>query len=707
MSDSPLHPPLALEPLESADGALALLDAWVAGGWLRPLDRALAAFLHRKVPHAPPLLLLLAALISHQVGRGHVCLELPALLADPDATLSLPPEGLAAPAPPPRPSRWLRDLDEGLLAAALDCPDLVQTGPGGSPLVRQGGRLYLRRYWDCEQRIGEALRQRMASAGDWRQALDGAAARRWLDRLFPGQGGGTGTDWQRLACALAAGRGFTVITGGPGTGKTTTVLRLLVLLQALQQEAGRAPLRIRMAAPTGKAAARLNASVAGARERLPLPEGADGAALRAQIPTEVVTVHRLLGARPDTRHFRHHAAAPLPLDVLVVDEASMIDLELMASLLEALRPDGRLILLGDKDQLASVEAGAVMGELCHRAAGGHYTAETAAWLARVSGEAVPAAYQDPAGRALDQHIVMLRHSHRFGADSGIGALARAVNDGDTQAVSALWAAATPHPDIARLRLAGPEDPALETLAVAGGADHFAGAALDDGPRGYRHYLEIMQAGRPDDGAPLRAWDDWARAVLQAQSAFQLLAAVRRGPWGVEALNQRIAGALRAEGLLGAGGAWYAGRPVIVTRNDYGLGLINGDMGVTLAAPEGLSRAEAASPDRPGRADDGLRLRVAFLANDGSGRVRWVLPSRLEQVETAFALTVHKAQGSEFRHAALVLPDRVGPVLTRELLYTGITRASGWFTLVEPPGGVLPRAIRQRTLRSGGLRTWLA
>ncbi|ABI56159.1 exodeoxyribonuclease V subunit alpha [Alkalilimnicola ehrlichii MLHE-1] len=702
MPETATHPSSAPDPLQSAAGTLALLEAWVDGGWLRPLDRALAVFLHQHVPQAPPLLLLLAALTSHQVGRGHVCLELPALQADPDGTLSLPPEGGAEGAA--RPSRWLQGLDEAALAAALDCPELVQDGPGSSPLVRQEQRLYLRRYWDCEVRIGQALHRRMAAAADWQQGLDGEATRRWLERLFPA-GGGAATDWQRLACALAAGRGFTVITGGPGTGKTTTVLRLLVLLQALQQAAADAPLRIRMAAPTGKAAARLNASVAGALARLPLDGVADAEALRAAIPTEVVTVHRLLGARPDSRHFRHRAGEPLPLDVLVVDEASMIDLELMASLLDALPPEARLILLGDKDQLASVEAGAVMGELCHRADGGHYTPATTAWLSEVSGESVPADYRDPAGRPLDQHIVMLRHSHRFGADSGIGALARAVNGGDAAAVEALWAAGASHPDIARLHLAGPEDPALEALAVAGGADHFAAGASGEGPRGYRYYLEAMHDGRPRDDAPRSAWDDWARSVLQAQGAFQLLGAVRRGPWGVEALNQRIAAALRDAGLVRATSAWYAGRPVIVTRNDYDLGLINGDMGVALAVPEGL--AGGAPSDDAGRRD-GARtvLRVAFLASDGSGRIRWVLPSRLEQVETAYALTVHKAQGSEFRHAALVLPDRVAPVLTRELLYTGITRASDWFSLLEPPGGVLVRAIRQRTLRSGGLRTRL-
>ena len=689
----------------AAGDTLALLDRWVAHGWLRPLDRALAAFLLEQAPDASPLLLFCAALASHQVGRGHVCLDLPALLADPDTTLSLPPEGgEPADTPPPRPSRCLAGVCPRALDAALDAPELVQSGPGNSPLVRRGPRLYLRRYWACEQRIGAVLRARMADAASWQEALDPEEARRWLGTLFAGAAG-EGPDWQRLACALAAGRGFSVITGGPGTGKTTTVLRLLVLLQALRESArAGAPLRIRMAAPTGKAAARLNASVAGALDRLPLAGVTGGEALRARIPTEVTTVHRLLGARPGSRHFRHHAGRPLPLDVLVVDEASMIDLELMASLLDALPARARLILLGDKDQLASVEAGAVMGELCHRADGGHYTPETAAWLAGVSGEAIPRHYQDSAGRPLDQHIVMLRYSHRFGAESGIGRLARAVNDGVVRDAEGLFAERGRHPDIARLDLAGPEDARLEALAVSGGGEHFAPSIDGAVPAGQQHYLQVLHQGRPAPDAPRTAWEDWARGVLQAQGAFQLLAAVRRGPWGVETLNQRIAAALRDRGLVRGEGVWYAGRPVIVTRNDYDLGLINGDMGVTLAVPAWLAQGQA-GPEPALAAADGARelLRVAFLANDGSGRIRWVLPSRLEQVETAYALTVHKAQGSEFRHAALVLPDRNSPVLTRELLYTGITRASRWFTLLSSEPRVLARAMGQRTLRSGGLR----
>ena len=686
------------EYLASADAVLELLGDWERAGWLRGVDRALVRFLREQAPQAPPLALLLAALTSHQVGRGHVCLDLDALLTEADHTLSLPPEGEAGARPPQRPSSVLQGLSAGALQEALEGSGLAADGEApGAPLVRTGDQLYLLRYWEAERRIGQSIRARLADRPAWSGALDGAATREWLDRLFgPADAAAAAPDWQRLACALAAGSGFSVITGGPGTGKTTTVLRLLALLQGLQGT--RDPLRIRLAAPTGKAAARLNASVTGALDRLGLEDLPGGEGLRRSIPGEVVTVHRLLGARPGTRRFRHDAAHPLALDVLVVDEASMIDLELMASLVAAVPREARLILLGDRDQLASVEAGAVLGELCHRAPGGHYTPEAAAWLRDLSGSAIPETMQDAQGRALDQHIVMLRQSHRFGADSGIGRLAAAVNAGVEDA------AATTDDAVLRAVLRGPEDPAVVKLAVdgRGGEDEAAR------PVGYAHYLQRLRELRPRDDAPRADWDDWARAVLAAHGRFQLLCAVRRGPWGLEQLNRRVAGALQARGLLEAGGGraeggWVEGRPVIVTRNDYALGLINGDIGITLAVPAWLARGE----DTPAAPDTAPPvLRVAFLTGGEGGRVRWVLPNRLEAIETAFALTVHKAQGSEFEHAGLVLPEPESPLLTRELVYTAITRASRWFSLLEPRAGTLAAASQRQIRRSGGLRRWL-
>ncbi|MCE8021087.1 exodeoxyribonuclease V subunit alpha [Halomonas sp. MCCC 1A11036] len=726
--------------LHDNQALFALLDRWVERGWLRALDRALASFFEREVSDAPPLLLLAAALASHQLGRGHVCLDLAQTLAAPDLALSLPPEGDDLSDPPPLPSELLTELDLATWRDILHHPALVADGnepPGNTPLVRSerdgNVRLYLRRYWQYEQDIRGLIGSRLTATTD--TDADTVTLARALAALFtPGHE----LDWQQAACALASRSRFAVITGGPGTGKTTTVVKLLALLQALAlgetAPAGSAtprPLRIRLAAPTGKAAARLNESIAKQVQNLSLVElaaavgqqGVDISTLRNSIPTEVTTLHRLLGSRPDTRHFRHHAGNPLALDALVIDEASMVDIEMMAAVLTALPPKARLILLGDKDQLASVEAGAVLGDLCQRAEGGHYTPATCDWLQRVTGTPIPERYKDEGGQPLDQAIAMLRVSHRFDAKSGIGQLAEAVNrplgsdhgqKEKKRAVREIFGTdgKSRYADIARLALADADDPALDRLVVNGNPAGFinGGAGRHDrrgepiaSPRGYAHYLEVMQAARPaqpyfGEGDERQPYDDWARQVLAAHGHFQLLCALRKGPWGIEGLNPRIGHALRRAGWLKASDleleqGWFEGRPVLVTRNDYGLGLMNGDIGITLAVPEARS-----ATDTPGR----TLLRVAFPTSDGSGNIKWVLPSRLQAVETVFAMTVHKSQGSEFTHTALLLPDAPNPILTRELVYTGITRARDWLTLAETGRGMLDEAVTREVVRVSGL-----
>ena len=766
MSDhSPTAHSATTEALRDTQALFALLDRWVARGWLRALDRAFAAFLAREVPDAPAPLLLAAALASHQLGRGHVCLDLAQTLAEPDLALSLPPEGDSLEDPPPLPSALLGELTLADWQEALTHPLIVGHGPGSTPLVLDATRLYLRRYWHHEREIRHHIAARLGKSDDTCRSPGSPAVRRIdegadrrpaetthtaetetlsaaLSALFPPS---TTLDWQKAACALATRSPFAVITGGPGTGKTTTVVKLLALLQTLALGEGRRALRIRLAAPTGKAAARLNESIAGQVSSLQLeglapllaapekPEGSnplwepnllgDKAVdhLRRAIPTEVTTLHRLLGSRPDTRHFRHNARHPLPLDVLVVDEASMVDVEMMAALLDALPPRARLVLLGDKDQLASVEAGSVLGDLCARAEGGHYRPETADWLAEATGQALPPEMIDPAGAPLDQAIAMLRVSHRFDAASGIGQLARAVNrDAASREKRAAIREVLGHgyADLSHLKLETDRDRGLERLVVSGHPAGFPdrGKSAGEGrivngktlppPVGYRHYLEVMQnldvmkhaspEANPDGESDREALDDWARQVLAAHGQFQLLCALRRGPWGVEGLNERIRAALEKEGLIDSGDGrrlWYPGRPVLVTRNDYGLGLMNGDIGITLALPQ---------PSGEGNAHQGPALRVAFPAGDGSGRIKWVLPSRLQAVETVFAMTVHKSQGSEFTHTALLLPDAPNPILTRELVYTGITRARHWLTLVETGRGQLLDAVERRVMRVSGL-----
>ncbi|NAO95231.1 exodeoxyribonuclease V subunit alpha [Halomonas sp. MG34] len=754
-------------PALSDTAALFLLcERWVSRGWLRDLDLALVRFLDRETQNAPPLLLLAAALASHQLGRGHVCLDIAATLEAPDFALSLPPEGDDLNDPPPLPSHVLTTLTLPEWQAALNHPTLISNGPGNTPLVvshsGNTSKLYLRRYWQFEQTLHHEIAARLATTeldktggrslqrGSNEATLEHADAcgrelQVWsdtsakgddshpqilkdaLDTLFPAS---NSIDWQKTACALAARSPFAIITGGPGTGKTTTVVRLLALLQTLQlAEPNAHPLRIRLAAPTGKAAARLNESIAGQVEMLPteklaaLWEGASARddsstqQLQAAIPTEVTTLHRLLGARADTRHFRHNAANPLALDVLVVDEASMVDIEMMTALLSALPASAKLVLLGDKDQLASVEAGAVLGDLCRRASAAHYTPATAQWLAELTDHPLPEALIDSDGQPLDQAITMLRVSHRFTETSGIGQLAQAINQPLSEAMRERDKHQAVHgvlnngyADLHHLVLkpdAQNEDSALERLVITGSPERFpnAGEGRTDHkgkpiapPTGYCYYLNTLDSERPDTALAFEenrdVYDAWAKQVLNAYSRFQLLCALRKGPWGVEGLNLRIAKTLRREKLLYGNDhtlekGWFEGRPVLVTQNDYGLKLMNGDIGITMAVPD---------PRTPGR----TLLRVAFPTSDTENPIHWVLPSRLHAVETVFAMTVHKSQGSEFQHTALLLPQTPNPILTRELVYTGITRARDWLTLIEAKRGILNDAVTREVMRVSGV-----
>ncbi|WP_225737618.1 exodeoxyribonuclease V subunit alpha [Dyella acidiphila] len=641
---------------------LAMLDDAVTHHLLRPLDLAFARFIGERDPQADPRLLLLAALTSQLLGEGHPCLDLQAL------------EALAAE------HAWPREWLDLLATTALPVSPLLASAdglPANAPLVLDRHRLYLRRYWRYECGVAQQMLARLGAVD-----IDDHRLRAELRQLFPPTDHAH-VDWPRVACALAARAAFSVITGGPGTGKTTTVVRLLGLLQTLQLQRAAAPLRIRLAAPTGKAAARLNTSIARQIAQLEVPD-----TVRAAIPMQVETLHRLLGARADSRRYAHDRRHPLHLDVLVIDEASMIDLEMMAAALDALPPHARLILLGDKDQLSSVEAGSVLGDLCRRAEQGHYRADIATWLREISSDDVSAYVREDA-QALDQHIAMLRHSHRFAADSGIGQLAAAVNAGDAPQAHALLAA--PCSDMAWLASAAADTP-LAAMALDGDADRFAsGHASDDAPQGLRFYLQCLQNQRPANSADIAAYQQWAHAVLEAFNHFQLLCAVRQGPAGTERLNREIAARLHATGWIEADRGWYEGRPVMMTRNDYSLGLMNGDVGIALRMPG---------------SDGVVRLYVAFPATrdaqeQNGAQVRFVLPSRLGDVETVYAMTVHKSQGSEFEHTMLVLPDEDSPILTRELLYTGITRARRWLSLVGTAASI-EQALSQRTRRYSGL-----
>ena len=659
----------------SAANTLALLHSLTEAGLLRHLDSALAHFIARRDPQASACLLLAAALLSHQEGRGHSCLplaavvqQLPSLLAWPEQDAA-PLHALHQQLPPDLPG-WVAAISASRMLHVAG-----QAADQGQPLVlaRADSRhplLYLRRYWNYERQVATHIQQRL-HVDEADKTIATSAIRTWLERLFPTQDTAT-TDWQKVACALALRGRLSLITGGPGTGKTYTAARLLALLFATADTTQ--PLRVALAAPTGKAAARLKQAIDHALEQLQTQVGdlLDMGTLVQRVGA-ARTLHSLLGARPDTRHFSRHAGRPLEVDVLIVDEASMVHLEMMAALLDALPASARLILLGDKDQLASVEAGAVLGELCRDAQAGHYSPETQSWLLAASGQALPTQYLSPSAPApaLAQQTVMLRSSRRFGG--AIGQLALAVNAGDSAAAQTLA------PDQDAVRLLHHANPAQITALALHGRP---------GAIGYQAYVQALQ-----DWPQVRASADfahthatWVRAVLHAFDRFRLLCAVREGDWGVTGINQAAEQALERAGSLRRSGSWYAGRPVMVLRNDAALGVFNGDIGITL-------------PEQA----DGKQLRVYFLQGE---QLHSVSPMRLPQVETAFAMTVHKSQGSEFEHTALVLGAQAGPTLTRELLYTGITRARQAFTLLAEHPGLLPQAIAHTTQRASGLEWWL-
>ncbi|WP_390897983.1 exodeoxyribonuclease V subunit alpha [Yersinia aleksiciae] len=618
---------------------MALLNQALGDHLLRPLDLQFSRMI---AGDNNPMLQLAAAILSAEAGAGHVCLPLSYLQPDllfggRQSALS---QALWQAAGAPDESRWVQ---------ALNNSPAVSDGSQPTPLVLQNNRLYLQRMWQYEGDVVRFIASDSTAA--WvnePRDVNETLLRTTLDRLFGLAG--TEVDWQKVAAAVAATRRISVISGGPGTGKTTTVAKLLTALIQLSQGQR---LRIQLAAPTGKAAARLTESLGNAIRQLVLTDDE-----RKLFPDQASTLHRLLGAQPNSQRLRYHRGNPLNLDVLVVDEASMVDLPMMARLIAALPAKAQVIFLGDRDQLASVEAGAVLGDICRFAEWG-YSELRAEQLARLTGcsllGVIPIGDVPTDAVNVRDSLCLLRKSYRFDEKSGIGQLALAVNAGKSN--KALSVLSSTYSDIECFSLADSDD--YQVL-------------LEDCAAGYQHYLQLATSGAH------------AVDVLAAFGRYQLLCALRTGPFGVSGLNERIEQLLHRKRFIerasGPSGRWYVGRPVMIGLNDSALGLFNGDIGIALYDSEG-------------------ELRVHFQLPDGN--IKSVQPSRLPSHETAYAMTVHKSQGSEFEHTALILPNTFMPVLTRELVYTAITRARQRLTLYCSHA-VLSHAIRTPTQRRSGL-----
>jgi len=601
-------------------------------GEIRLLDLHVGRFLEKLSGENHPELLLAGTLAGSAVAGGHVCLPLDQAAGFP---LQLDPALI------PEPGNWAEIL--------LATPVVGRPGADTPLILDEKNRLYLYRYYRYEQQIASDLRARACGILE----VEHKQARLILDQLFPKL---QQSNDQKTAAALALFKRLLIISGGPGTGKTYTVARILALLQALHQHKAHTEntkitkntkntknLRIGLAAPTGKAAARLEESIRRAKESIP-------AALAENIPEQAKTLHRLLGYNPGEDGFRYHTKNPLHLDLLVLDEASMIDVVLMANLVQALPETTRLILLGDRNQLASVEAGSLFSDLCGTGEPA-WSPQLRAQLYQLTGEEELPRTTDPPPAIADS-VVLLRTSYRFRDKSGIDSLAKAVNKGSMVDVEHVLTM---------------DFPDLEVQFLTG--SHRNGWLQE----------QIIQGFQAMVGASS------VEEAFAAMETFRFLCAVRKGPAGVDGINNLAEQTLQKCGLINPDTDWYQGKPIIIRRNQYEMQLFNGDTGILWQDDDGGLRAWFRHPDN---------------------RLYPVSPARLPDHDTAYAITIHKAQGSEFDRVLLLLPEEESRVLSRELLYTGITRARSRLTLCGDPT-ILATAVKRQTRRYSGLqdRVW--
>ncbi|PPT85365.1 exodeoxyribonuclease V subunit alpha [Xanthomonas theicola] len=624
---------------------MTVFDTLQRSGALRSLDLAFAQTLQRLAPDTGAEVLAGAALASLAVASGHAGLD--------PARAGVLLDTRDGPAPAlPDPADWQR----ALAASRWVAQPAPEDPAAACPLVLEHGLLYLRRYREYERRLAQGLRRLAAQP---LPAADAAPLAPLFARLFPHAA--AGHDRQAQAAALALRRALLLVTGGPGTGKTTTIARLLLLRIAQAQSAGTPAPRIALAAPTGRAAERMAGSLRSAVARA-LDDGVDPALAEA-LPPGASTLHRLLGVIPDLPRFRHDADNPLALDLIVVDEASMVDLPLMCRLVEAVADGTQLILLGDADQLPSVEAGDVLAAILQAAgAGDALQPDDAQALQPLLGSA-PSGSRPPDTRSggLAGHRVHLLRGYRQAQGFALAPLADAVRAGDVERSLAL----------------------LRGGALAGVHFH---EDSDDPLQAHRdpllaHWRALAGAADP-------------AAALRDAGRVRLLTAVRAGPQGARGLNARIEQLLTESGSgacrLGAASPWFHGRLLLITENSYRHGLFNGDVGICL-------RSEAS----PASGRDGYGALVAWFEGEGDGQVRGFHPAALPAHESAFAMTVHKAQGSEFDEVWLQLPTRHARVLSRELVYTGLTRARCTLHLAGSEA-VLRAALARHAARISGL-----
>ena len=568
-------------------------------------------------------LFLASALVSSQTREGHICLDLNEF-DNPDFIKNKYGENIESKIPST--SEFIAKLSNTTVVG--------QPGEFKPLILENKNRLYLNRYWTYQESLTKFIKDRVHKIQEINNPL---VVNNLLDRLFPGNSNGK-IDWQKFSAITALLKDFCVITGGPGTGKTHTVAKILALLLA-QNNCGN--LRIQLAAPTGKAAVRLQDSIKQVKKELNCPDE-----IRAMIPEEAATIHRILGTIPYSPYFRHNTDNPLEVDVIVVDEASMVDLALMTKLTSALPSKAKLILLGDNNQLASVEAGAVLADICGSTLEQYYTQEFVEKIEGLYRQKLEIRTIETNKSGIKDCIVRLQKSYRFESQKGIGALSQFVNSGEA-------------------------DHAIDVLQ----SDQYPDVTWHDLTD---HILPdiLHEFGKISDSKNIAE-------LFNQFERFRILCALREGPFGVKAINAQVEQFIKRKNNIKQNELWYAGQPILITENDYSLNLFNGDLGIVFPND-----------------DNDNELRVFFPGPDGA--LRKLRPFRLPVYEIAYAITVHKSQGSEFDKVIMILPDKDSPILSRELLYTGITRAAKQVE-VWSNEQVFRAAVSRKTKRTSGLR----
>lgn len=597
-----------------------------------PLDRHFARFIARVFKEEKEEVLLAAALASWSASGGNICLDLRTLAES-------PPAGKKSEV------CLLSETDEWL-SILSQSPAVGVPGDFKPLILDDAGRLYLYRYWEYEKVLADYISEKINDCGGIGNGAGGSDLslfREKLNLFFPADADGN-LNRQRLAAAASLLKRFFVISGSPGTGKTTAATGIIALLIELSPQD---KLSVALTAPTGKAAARLQETVKKTKESVPCSEK-----VRAAIPEKATTIHRLLQSEPHSPYFRYNRENHLPVNVIVVDEASMVDLPLLSKLVQAVPGSARLILLGDKDQLTSVEAGAVMGDICGFASPDIFSQDFMERLEIITGDNLIGSLL-AGGPRMSDCIVELKKNYRFKEESGISRVSAAVNRGDAQTAVSLFKSGT-FEDI------NWREPRY---------DRFLPFLKEAVLEGFRDYFRALVAGDPEE-------------IFASFDSFRVLCALRQGPLGVQTVNDIIERVLREGGMILPGRRWYPGRPVMITKNDYQQRLFNGDVGIALHDPEGIDE-----------------LSVFF--QDAADVVRKIAPMRLPEHETVYAVTVHKSQGSEFDRVLLILPDRDAPVLTRELVYTGITRARKSVEIWSTEE-IFRNALTRRVRRASGL-----